>query len=54
MSVAFLPIDSTKDSLDTATAIAASTTIETNKEEDSFDTIHLQLKLKLKLKRCIM
>ena len=39
MSVfAFLPIDSTKDSLDTATAITASTTIETNKEEDSFDT----------------
>ena len=38
MSVfAFLPIDSTKDSLDTATAITASTTIETNKEEDSFD-----------------
>ena len=39
MSVAFLPIDySTKDSLDTATAITASTTIETNKEEDLFDT----------------
>ena len=39
MSVAFLPIDySTKDSLDTATAITASTTIETNKEEDSFDS----------------
>ena len=37
MSVAFLPIDSTKGSLDTATAITASTTIETNKEEDSFD-----------------
>ena len=40
MSVfAFLPIDSTKDSLDTATAITASTTIETNKEEDSFDLL---------------